>query len=163
MFHHRERWHAERMRMDQELLDWQCIKRFKKPEKGCIHAFRHMLGIRLEDLAGRMGFSASAVHQMEQREFTGCISLKVLEHAAKSMNCELRYLFLPKTSLQSLLEERAVEALKNPALESADVSLRAMIRRFDRRLWQIPDERLPLSARPQRQGSGLWSRLTSWL
>ena len=80
------------------------------PPTGWIKAVRLALGMSLQQLANRISITKQSVQEMEQREKDGTISLKSLREAAKSLDMELVYGFVPKDgSLDALIDRKARE------------------------------------------------------
>jgi len=80
------------------------------PPTGWIKAVRLALGMSLQQLANRIFITKQSVQEMEQREKDGSISLKSLREAARALDMELVYGFVPKDgSLDALIERKASE------------------------------------------------------
>ena len=59
-------------------------------------------------LAARLGVATSTVTRLETSEADDTISLATLRRAAEALGCELHYALVPKQSLASTLENRAL-------------------------------------------------------
>ena len=68
-----------------------------------------MLGIRV-------AISAQGVRKLEQAEADGSITLKTLAKLAHGLDCEVRYVFVPRTSLMNQVLSRAHELSDTPGL-----------------------------------------------
>ncbi len=75
---------------------------------------RQGLGISVTQLAARLGTTQSTVSGLEKREEIGNITLKKLRELADSMECDLLYAFVPRSSIEKIVEKQA----KKKALES---------------------------------------------
>lgn len=79
------------------------------PPKGWIRAIRESLGMTARQLAGRMGVGPSRIPVIERAEVSGATTLRTLRQAAEALNCTFVYAFVPKTSLDDTLRERAMQ------------------------------------------------------
>ena len=73
----------------------QPVRAFTRPTGGWIKAVRGALGLSQREVAGRLGRSPQAVHQLENSEAAGTVTLSQLEAAAGAMGCRLIYTFVP--------------------------------------------------------------------
>lgn len=78
-----------------------------RPPHGWIKAIREALGMTTAQLARRMGISQPRVVAIEKAEQTTAITLDTLERAARALDCKLVYSFVPKKTLDQLVEDRA--------------------------------------------------------
>jgi len=86
------------------------ITKIAIPPTGWIKAVRLALGMSLQQLAKRILITKQSVQEMEQREKDGSISLKSLREAARALDMELVYGFVPKDgSLDALIDRKARE------------------------------------------------------
>lgn len=75
-------------------------------------------------LAERMGVAQSTVVAMEQSEKGGTITLDSLHRAAEALDCELRYVLVPRQELQTKVEQQAtIVAKRNIAKVAHTMSL----------------------------------------
>lgn len=80
------------------------------PPTGWTKAIRMALGMSLQQLANRLSMTKQSAQEMEQREKDGSISIKSLREAAKALDMELVYGFVPKDgSLDALVNRKATE------------------------------------------------------
>lgn len=80
------------------------------PPTGWFKAIRLALGMSLQQLAKKLSITKQSVLEIEQREKEGNITIKSLREAAKAMDMELVYGFVPKDgSLDALIERKAQE------------------------------------------------------
>ncbi len=71
---------------------------------------RSAIGMSLQQLGERLQVSKPAVKQMEQREAEGSITIKALREAAKALDMQLVYGFVPNDgSLEALIDRKAKE------------------------------------------------------
>lgn len=89
-----------------ELRD--AVPLLRPPRDGWVSTLRNAFAMKQEVLARRMGVSRQAISQLEQREVDGSATLKALEQAAHALGGELVYGIVPRKSITSTLEERAI-------------------------------------------------------
>ena len=78
-----------------------------KIRTGWINYMRLVFGMRLEDLAKRLGLATSTISDTEKRETKGRVSLETLEKVADALECDLVYAFVPRKKIQSIIFENA--------------------------------------------------------
>lgn len=83
-----------------------------RPRKGWISEFRRALLMTAAQLAKRLNVDQSAVTKLERSEEKKTITLSKLERAAEALGCEVRYVLVPKTSLEKNMFERARKKLR---------------------------------------------------
>lgn len=86
---------------------------FKTPRKGWIREVRGALGMTSEQLAKRLAVSQPSAFALEKSEQDRTIALQSLEKAANAMDCELVYVFVPRTSLRQSLGRQAEQYARN--------------------------------------------------
>jgi predicted DNA-binding mobile mystery protein A len=77
------------------------------PKDGWIRAIRTALSMTASQLARRLNMKPQSVLDLEKREVAGTITLATLEKAARALECELKIVFVPRTSLDEMLRDRA--------------------------------------------------------
>jgi len=98
---------TQRKSLDEKLRAFTAAKSTINPKAGWIRAIREAIGMTTVQLAERMGIQQSGVTLLEQREATKKVSLETLQRAAQAMNCELVYAFIPRVSLEKIVDEQA--------------------------------------------------------
>ena len=93
-----------RRRLDQRLVGLDLGQR---PPRGWIRAIRDALGMTTGELGQRMGVTQSRVSQLERSEELGSIRLDTLERAARALNCQVRYVFVPDEPLEDMVQRQA--------------------------------------------------------
>ena len=78
-----------------------------RPPRGWIRAIREALGMTTRQLGKRMGVKQSTAAGFEKAEVDNGITLGTLERAAHALDCRLVYALVPRTSLESQVENRA--------------------------------------------------------
>ena len=96
-----------RLRLDERLRPLKPEDRFKAPPKGWTRAIRDALGMTGKQLAKRLNVSPQNIDALEKSEAKGTIKIETLRRAAEAVDCTLVYAFVPKTSLQATLQDRA--------------------------------------------------------
>ena len=77
------------------------------PRSGWISEIRKALMLSTNQLAKKLGVTQSTVTRMEQSEAKKSITLSSLEKAAEALNCELKYVLVPRESLDSQVQKQA--------------------------------------------------------
>jgi predicted DNA-binding mobile mystery protein A len=77
------------------------------PERGWIRVIREALGISSQQLAKRIGFNQSRISRLEKAEPKGDLKLSSLKKIADALDMNLVYGFVPKESLESLVQKQA--------------------------------------------------------
>ena len=90
------------------------IKRFShaqelpNPPTGWIRAIRLALGMSLKQLANKLTITSQSVQEMEMREKEGSITVRSLREAARALDMELVYGFVPNEgSLEKYIDKKA--------------------------------------------------------
>lgn len=143
-----------RKQLDKRLNFLRSTDALTRPPRGWIKAIREALGMTTAQLARRMGVSQPRVVEIEKAEKTNVITLDTLERAARAMDCKLVYTFVPKKSLEQLVEDRARIIAKERltitghtmALEAQSVSAEDEKEQFEQMVRRIVD----------KAGSDLW-------
>ena len=78
-----------------------------RPPSGWLKAIREALGMTATQLARRLSVVTSTVTRLETSEADDTISLATLRRAAEALDCELRYVLVPRQSLADTLATRA--------------------------------------------------------
>lgn len=83
------------------------------PAAGWIYSIRKALGMSMRQLGNRMGITPQSVKEIEEREKSGTITLKVLRQFGQALSLKLVYGFIPSEgSLEKIIEQRAWELAK---------------------------------------------------
>jgi predicted DNA-binding mobile mystery protein A len=125
-----------------------------RPPRGWIKAIREALGMTTAQLGKRLGVSQPRILAIEKAESLGTIKLETLERAAQALDCRLVYALVPRTSLESMIEDRA-RALARERLRSTSHSMALEDQRVDKADEEEHLERLVRKLLDQ-SGSALW-------
>ena len=80
-----------------------------RPSGGWARAIRGSLGMSGAALAKRLGMTTTGARKLEEAEANQVITLASLRKLAEALDCELKYSFVPKQSLEQQLKERAIK------------------------------------------------------
>jgi len=109
--------------LDQKLDKYKSIGTTPAPQNGWIYSIRQALNMSLRQLGNRMGITAPSVHEIEERERSGTVSLKVLRQVGEALDMKLVYGFIPKAgSIEKMIENRAFQ-LAQEIVERTSVSM----------------------------------------
>lgn len=99
--------------LDRKLLKFSKLEEITIPPSGWVYSIRTALRMSLRQLGKKLNITPQSVKEIEEREKSGTISLKVLRQVGQSLNMKLVYGFIPKNkTLDKMIEERAFEAAK---------------------------------------------------
>lgn len=98
---------AARRALDRRLSQFPSARQFTTPPRGWIRAIREALGMSSADLSSRLGITPASVSDMERSERDRRIRLDTLARAADALDCDLVYVFLPRSSLTEAVEREA--------------------------------------------------------
>jgi predicted DNA-binding mobile mystery protein A len=128
------------------------------PKRGWIRLLRTSLGMRQHDFGARLGITAQAAGQLEQREMNEAVTLKSLRQAADALGADLHYVFVPRQPLSATVEDRISRAARYLAgqidhtmrLENqapGEAASQARLRQIEEQLrltpsllWTLPDD-----------------------
>ena len=96
--------------LDLKLKKYKSIGAIPAPSHGWVYSIRQALNMSLRQLGNRMGITAPSVHEIEERERSGTVSLKVLRQVGEALDLKLIYGFVPRAeSLEEMIENRAYQ------------------------------------------------------
>ena len=98
-----------RLELERRVRWYRKARSHARPPEGWLRAMRLAVGIPAEEIAGKMGFTAKMVFQMERAEQRRTISLERLERMARAVGCDLVYGLVP---WERSLEDRAMELVE---------------------------------------------------
>jgi predicted DNA-binding mobile mystery protein A len=143
-----------RKKLDNRLNLLQNVDALARPPRGWLKAIREALGMTTAQLAKRLGVSQPRVLGIEKAESSGTIKLETLERAARALDCRLVYALVPRSSLESMTEDRA-RALARKRLRATSHSMALEDQRVDKADEEEHLERLVQKLLDQ-SGSVLW-------
>ena len=93
-----------------KMLAYTSLQEITPPPPGWIKAIRNAIGMSMLQLGNRLSITKQSVQDMESREKDGSISIKALREAARALDMQLVYGFVPNDgSLELLIERKAKE------------------------------------------------------
>jgi len=96
--------------LHQKMLAFDNVRKVKVSDKGWVHAIRTTLGMSLEHLGKKLSLTRQSVRAIELREADGSITINSLKEAAKALDMELVYGFVPiDGTLQKYIDRKATE------------------------------------------------------
>ena len=97
-----------RKRLDREMRLYRLAGREKNPTGGLLRAVREALRIPFKEMTERIGVERSGLIGLEEREWTGSITLRSLGRMAEAMGCKVVYGIVPANgkTLEEMAEER---------------------------------------------------------
>ena len=101
-----------REQLDETLKQFVPLKTLVPPRKGWVRAIRDALGMTGEQLAKRLNANRQRVSRIEQDEKLGKITIKTLRTVAEALDCEFVYGFVPRTSLEQTVKNKAKSVAK---------------------------------------------------
>ena len=105
------------------------------PANGWIRTIREALGMNARQLASRVGIRLSTLLGAEKNEVAGTISMNQLRRVAAAMDCEVRYVLVPREPLRSQVERRAGE-LANAGVASVAHAMAAQAAEAGDEFWE---------------------------
>lgn len=94
--------------LDQQLLTLKNNGAMNMPLEGWVRSVRKALGMTIRQLAKRLRVNTSRVVKIEMSEPEGAVTLRTMQAVAEQLGCIFTYQFLPKTSLEELVRQRAI-------------------------------------------------------
>ena len=93
-----------------KMLAFASLQKVVPPPTGWIKAIRNAIGMSMLQLGNRLSITKQSVQDMESREKDGSISIKALREAARALDMQLVYGFVPNDgSLEALIDRKAKE------------------------------------------------------
>ena len=93
--------------MDALLETWRAAQLSARPRAGWVRAIRESLGMSAAAFARRLGMTPVGVRKLESAEASDSITLASLRKLAQTLDCELQYALVPRTSLVQQVKDRA--------------------------------------------------------
>ena len=92
------------------MLAFASLQKVAPPPTGWIKAIRNAIGMSMLQLGKRLSITKQSVQDIERREKDGSISIKALREAARALDMQLVYGFVPNDgSLEALIDRKAKE------------------------------------------------------
>ncbi|NGF57869.1 mobile mystery protein A [Parapedobacter sp. SGR-10] len=118
------------------------IKNIAVPPNGWIRAIRTALGMSMQQLGDKLAITKQSVQDLERREQQGSLTLKSLRQAAKALDMDLVYGFVPKDgTLELMIERKAKELAKEIVLRTSNTMKLENQKNSDYRIEKAIEER----------------------
>jgi predicted DNA-binding mobile mystery protein A len=96
--------------LNTKMLAYASLQKVVPPPTGWIKAIRNAIGMSMLQLGNRLSITKQSVQDIERREKDGSITIKALREAARALDMQLIYGFVPNDgSLELLIERKAKE------------------------------------------------------
>lgn len=111
--------------LDRQFCEFAKLQRGAAPRCGWTKTIRLALGMSSRALGARLGMTPQGVRKLETGEANGTISLNALVRLAQGLDCELHYIFIPRTSLMEQVLKQTHEVMRDP--DSPNPSLSGLL------------------------------------
>ncbi len=96
------------------------IDKLDIPSEGWVYSIRTALKMSLRQLGSKVGITAQSMKEIEQREKSKTISLKVLQEVANALDMRFVYGFIPKeNNIEAIIKRRAYEIAEKIVLRTS--------------------------------------------
>ncbi len=96
--------------LNSKMLVFAGLQKVTPPPTGWIKAIRTAIGMSMEQLGNRLSITKQSVQDIERRETDGSVTIKALREAARALDMQLVYGFIPNDgSLEALIDRKATE------------------------------------------------------
>jgi predicted DNA-binding mobile mystery protein A len=96
--------------LNTKMLAYASLQKVAPPPTGWIKAIRNAIGMSMLQLGNRLSITKQSVQDIERREKDGSVTIKALREAARALDMQLVYGFVPNDgSLELLIERKAKE------------------------------------------------------
>lgn len=110
--------------LNTKMLAFASLQKVNLPPTGWLKAVRTALGMSLQQLSNRLSITKQSMQEIEQREKDGSITIKSLREAAKALDMQLVYGFVPNDgSLEDLIDRKAKELATKIVLRTSNTML----------------------------------------
>ncbi len=107
--------------LNDKMLIYTSLQKTVPPPTGWINAVRTAIGMSLQQLSNHLSMTRQGARGLEQREQDGSITIKLLREAAKAMDMQLVYGFVPVDgSLEELINRKAKELATQIVLRTSN-------------------------------------------
>jgi predicted DNA-binding mobile mystery protein A len=107
--------------LNSKMLAFASLRKIAVPPTGWIKAIRTVIGMSMLQLGNRLSITKQSVQDMERREKNGSVTIRALREAAKALDMQLIYGFVPNDgSLEALIERKAKELATRIVLRTSN-------------------------------------------
>ena len=85
--------------LNSKMLAFASLQKVAPPPTGWIKAIRNAIGMSMLQLGKRLSITKQSVQDIERREKDGSISIKALREAARALDMQLVYGFVPNDAI----------------------------------------------------------------
>ncbi|MFM2338789.1 MAG: hypothetical protein RL115_1982 [Bacteroidota bacterium] len=94
-----------------KMLAFASLQKVAPPPTGWVKAIRNAIGMSMLQLGNRLSITKQSVQDIERREKDGSVTIKALREAARALDMQLVYGFVPNDGTLELLIERKAKEL----------------------------------------------------
>jgi predicted DNA-binding mobile mystery protein A len=109
--------------IDNKLVQFNNLEKVVVPPNGWIYSIRQGINMSLRQLGKRLSITPQSVKEIEEREKTGAISLRVLKQVASALDMHFVYGFIPKDKTLSMMVERRALELAKQIVERTSIQM----------------------------------------
>ena len=107
--------------LNSKMLAYTSLQKVAPPPTGWIKAIRTAIGMSMQQLGKRLSITRQSAQEIELREKDGSITIKSLREAAKALDMQLVYGFVPTDgSLEKLIDRKAKELATQIVLRTSN-------------------------------------------
>jgi predicted DNA-binding mobile mystery protein A len=107
--------------LNSKMQAYASLQKITPPPTGWIKAIRTAIGMSMQQLGKRLSITKQSAQEIEQREKDGSITIKSLREAAKALDMQLVYGFVPiDGSLEQLIDRKAKDLAKQIVLRTSN-------------------------------------------
>jgi predicted DNA-binding mobile mystery protein A len=109
--------------LDNKLVQFSNLDKIAVPPNGWIYSIRQGINMSLRQLGNRLSITPQSVKEIEEREKTGTISLKVLKQVASALDMYFVYGFIPKDQTLAKMVEKRAQELAQQIVERTSIQM----------------------------------------
>jgi len=107
--------------LNSKMLTFASLQKVAPPPTGWLKAVRTALGMSLQQLSNRLSITKQSAQEIEQREKDGSLTIKSLREAARALDMQLVYGFIPADgSMEALIDRKAKELATQIVLRTSN-------------------------------------------
>ncbi|HUB62632.1 MAG TPA: mobile mystery protein A [Puia sp.] len=107
--------------LNSKMLAFASLQKVAPPPTGWIKAIRTAIGMSMLQLGKKLSITKQSVQDIERREKDGSVTIKALKEAAKALDMQLVYGFVPNDgSLEELIDRKAKELATQIVLRTSN-------------------------------------------
>jgi predicted DNA-binding mobile mystery protein A len=107
--------------LNSKMLAFASMQKVAPPPTGWIKAIRTAIGMSMLQLGKKLSITKQSVQAIERREKDGSVTIKALREAARALDMQLVYGFVPNDgSLEALIDRKAKELATQIVLRTSN-------------------------------------------